>query len=144
MKGQSKEQIATFFNNTTDTMGNHLLHVCATYGAYDVMDSLLDIEMLECDPLTRRDKETPLHCAVKYANEREIELGEAMVKMLTEAGGDPRVKDAHGRKPAELCTPRAEAVRTLLREQEYIMNEGLKSADNEEDEGATGSASDSD
>jgi ankyrin repeat protein len=144
MKGQSKEQIAAFFNDTTDTMGNHLLHLCANYGAYDVMDSLLDIEMLECDPLTRRDKETPIHCAVKYANEREVELGEAMAKMLTDAGGDPRVKDGHGRKPAELCTPRAETVRKLLREQEYIMNEGLKSTDHEEDEGATGSASDSD
>lgn len=33
MKGKSKEQIAEFFNTTTDTMGNHLLHVCASYGA---------------------------------------------------------------------------------------------------------------
>jgi len=33
MKGKSKEQIADFFNNTTDTMGNYLLHICATYGA---------------------------------------------------------------------------------------------------------------
>jgi hypothetical protein len=33
MKGQSKEQIADFFNATTDTMGNFLLHVCATYGS---------------------------------------------------------------------------------------------------------------
>jgi len=144
MKSQSKEQIAAFFNDTTDTMGNHLLHVCANYGAYDVMDELLNIEMLECDPLTRRDKETPIHCAVKYANERELELGEAMVKMLIDAGGDPRVKDGHGRKPAEICTPRAEEIRTLLGKEEYILNEGLKNNDHEEDEGATGSASDSD
>jgi len=33
LKDKSKEEIADFFNNTTDTMGNHLLHVCATYGA---------------------------------------------------------------------------------------------------------------
>lgn len=33
MKGQSKEQIADFFNTTTDTMGNFLLHVCANYGS---------------------------------------------------------------------------------------------------------------
>jgi ankyrin repeat protein len=143
MKGKSKEQIAAFFNDTTDTMGNHLLHVCASYGAYDVMDELLNIEMLECDPLTRRDKDTPIHCAVKYANEREVELGEAMVKMLIDAGGDPRVKDGHGRKPAELCTPRTEQIRTMLGKEEYIMNEGLKNVDHEEDEGATGSASDS-
>ena len=35
MKGQSKEQIAAFFNTTTDTMGNFLLHVCACgHGPY--------------------------------------------------------------------------------------------------------------
>jgi hypothetical protein len=33
LKDKSKEQIAEFFNNATDTMGNHLLHVCANYGA---------------------------------------------------------------------------------------------------------------
>lgn len=109
------------------------------------MDELLNIEYLECDPLTRRDKETPIHCAVRYANEREVELGEAMAKMLIDAGGDPRVRDRHGRKPAEICTPRTENLRTILGQQEYILNEGLeKEMDDEEDgEGPTGSASDS-
>jgi len=146
MKNKSKEEIAEFFNSVTDTMGNHLLHVCANYGSYDVMDELLNVEFLECDPLTRRDKETPIHCAVKYANEREVELGEAMVKMLIEAGGDPRVKDGHGRKPAEICTPRTEELRSILIKEEYVLNEGLKNADvqpEDDDDGAAGSASDS-
>lgn len=105
------------------------------------MNELLDIEFLECDPLTRRDKETPLHSAVRYANERELELGEAMVKMLVEAGADPRIKDEHGRKPAETCTPRAKGARETLQQEEYILNEGLRQEhDNEE---AAGSASDS-
>jgi hypothetical protein len=33
MKNKSKEEIAEFFNSVTDTMGNHLLHVCANYGS---------------------------------------------------------------------------------------------------------------
>ena len=33
---QSKEQIAEFFNNTADTMGNYLLHVCANYGSCEL------------------------------------------------------------------------------------------------------------
>ncbi|KIX06428.1 uncharacterized protein Z518_04404 [Rhinocladiella mackenziei CBS 650.93] len=145
MKDQNKEQIAEFFNTATDTMGNHLLHVCANYGAYDVMDELLNIEFLECDPLTRRDKETPIHCAVKYANEREVELGQAMAKMLIDAGGDPRVKDGHGRKPAEICTPRTEELRSILIKEEYVLNEGLKNVDiqPDDDDGPGGSASDS-
>jgi hypothetical protein len=32
-KGTSKEKVAEFFNFVTDTMGNHLLHVCASYGS---------------------------------------------------------------------------------------------------------------
>ncbi|RMD44743.1 hypothetical protein DV735_g327, partial [Chaetothyriales sp. CBS 134920] len=139
MKGQSVERIAKFFNDTTDTLGNHLLHV------FDVMDELLNVEQLECDPLTRRDKETPIHRAVAYANEREVELGEAMAKILIEAGGDPRVKDKHGRKPAEICTPRTEQIRVMLRQEEYALNEGLRNESvSQDDDGPTGSASDSD
>lgn len=110
------------------------------------MDELLNVEFLECDPLTRRDKETPIHSAVKYANEREVELGAAVAKMLIEAGGDPRVKDSHGRKPSQICTPRTEELRKVLLEAEYVMNEGLRSAQHqqqEDDDGPTGSASDS-
>ncbi len=161
MKGRSKEDIAKFFNDVVDTMGNHLLHVCASYGSCkhnsippfqmsirltddpdDVMNELLDVEFLECDPLTRRDKETPLHTAVRYANERELELGEAMVKMLCEAGGDPRIRDGHGRKPADTCAARAEGAKATLRQEEYILSEGLRKQDDEEEE-AAGSASDS-
>ena len=80
---------------------------------------------------------------MKYANEREVELGEAMAKMLIDAGGDPRVKDSHGRKPSEICTPRADQLRQTLKEAEYVMNEGLKAKQEEDDDGPTGSASDS-
>jgi len=110
------------------------------------MDELLNIEFLECDPLSRRDKETPIHSAVKYANEREVELGEAMAKMLIDAGGDPRVKDGHGRKPAEICTPRTEQLRSILIKEEYVLNEGLRNADvahDDDDNGGANSASDS-
>lgn len=109
------------------------------------MDALLDIEYLECDPLTRRDKETPIHCAVRFANERDVALGGAMAQMLIDAGGDPRVKDKHGRKPAEICTPRTEELRNILIKEEYALNEGLKHADArlDDDEADAGSASDS-
>lgn len=107
------------------------------------MNELLDIEYLEVDPLTRRDKETPLHSAVRYANERELELGEAMVRMLVEAGADPRIKDSHGHKPADVCTPRCDGVKAILRQEEYILNEGLRQ-DETQNEEAAGSASDSD
>lgn len=162
MKGQPAEKIADFFNTTTDVMGNYLLHVCATYGscmhrfpsslhvhwltlADDVMDELLNIEYLECDPFTRRDKETPIHTAVRYAAERDVEIGTAMAKMLVDAGGDPRTKDKHGRTPAQMCDPKTSELRSWLTSQEYILREGLKqeAQKTDGDDGPTGSASDS-
>lgn len=61
--------------------------------------------------------------------------------MLIEAGCDPRVKDGHGRKPAETCAPRCDGVKGLLRQEEYILSEGLRKEDQDEGEGS-GSESD--
>ena len=123
---------------------NELVQSGTDHHADDVMDELLNIELLECDPLTLREKETPIHCAIKYANEREVELGEAMAKMLIDAGGDPRVRDGHGRKPAELCTGRTTELQSVLAKEEYILNEGLnKSVLADEDDADSGPASDS-
>ena len=109
------------------------------------MDELLDIEYLECDPLTPRDKETPIHTAVRYAVERDAEIGTAMAKMLVDAGGDPRTKDKHGRTPAQMCDPKTSELRGWLISQEYILREGLKqeAQESDDDEGPIGSASES-
>lgn len=54
---------------------------------------LLDQEGLEVDPLDRMEKETPLHKAVRFANElpkQEWGSGNAMVELLIDAGADTR------------------------------------------------------
>lgn len=33
MNEQSNEEVAQFFNEVTDALGNHALHICATYGS---------------------------------------------------------------------------------------------------------------
>ncbi|GES60769.1 ankyrin repeat protein [Aspergillus terreus] len=140
MEDKSNEEVAEFFNGVTDSMGNHALHICAQYGSYDAMDTLFDIQYFECDPLTRLDKDTPLHTAVRYANEKDSELGLEMIKMMCEAGCDPRVRNKHGQKPAELVYNNEEIKKTL-QQTEYILAEGLT---HEGDDGsANGSASDS-
>ncbi|OQE45963.1 hypothetical protein PENCOP_c001G01747 [Penicillium coprophilum] len=142
MEEKSNEQVAQFFNEVTDSMGNHALHICAQYGSYDTMDALFDIQYFECDPLTRLDKDTPLHIAVRYANDKDAELGEAMIKMMCEAGCDPRVRNKHGQKPAELVFNNNEIKKTL-QQTEYIMAEGIQNTgDGAESDG--GEASDSD
>lgn len=89
------------------------------------MDALFDIEFFECDPLTRLDKDAPLHIAVRYANDKDSELGLEMVKMMCEAGCDPRVKNKHGQKPVELAYQNQE-IKNTLQQTEYILAEGLR------------------
>ncbi|KAJ5694164.1 hypothetical protein N7536_004576 [Penicillium majusculum] len=142
MEEKTNEQVAHFFNELTDSMGNHALHICVQYGSYDTMDALFDIQYFECDPLTRLDKDTPLHIAVRYANDKDAELGEAMIKMMCEAGCDPRVRNKHGQKPAELVFNNNEIKKTL-QQTEYIMAEGIQNTGNGADSDG-GEASDSD
>ncbi|RJE26410.1 ankyrin repeat protein [Aspergillus sclerotialis] len=140
MNEKTNEEVAAFFNSVTDALGNHALHICAMYGSYDTMDALFDIEFFECDPLTRLDKDTPLHIAVRYANDKDAELGLEMIKMMCEAGCDPRVKNKHGQKPVELVYQNQEIKKTL-QQTEYILAEGLR--DDAENGSVHDSASDS-
>jgi ankyrin repeat protein len=54
---------------------------------------LLDQEGFECDPISRRDGDTPLHTAVRWANELsqdQKEDGVVLIDMMLEAGSDAR------------------------------------------------------
>jgi ankyrin repeat protein len=54
------------------------------------MDELLDQEGLEVDPINTMEQETPLHKAVIYTRD-DPELGLEVVKLLVDAGADPRL-----------------------------------------------------
>ncbi len=78
-------------------MGEYCLHIAASYGSYEVLDTLLDQEGLEVDPLDRMERDTPLHKAVRFVNglaKEEWEVGGSLVELLLDAGADPRLVDA--------------------------------------------------
>lgn len=110
----------------------------------DVLDALLDIEHLECDPLTVRDSFTPLHTCVQYAKDRDTALGTEMARMCCDAGCDPRVKDKYNRKPIDLVNDREGPLKELwdvLRMEEYKLTEmvGVNTVvQDEEDEASEG------
>jgi hypothetical protein len=59
----------------------------------DIIDMLLDQEGFECDPVNRREGDTPLHSAVRWANEvpeEQKEFASSLIEMMLEAGSDPR------------------------------------------------------
>lgn len=55
---------------------------------------LLDQEGFECDPINKREGDTPLHSAVRWANEvseEHKEFASSLIEMMLEAGSDPRL-----------------------------------------------------
>ncbi|EDN05141.1 ankyrin repeat protein [Histoplasma capsulatum] len=148
---KTNEEIAAFFNSVTDPLGNHALHICAMHGSYHAADFLFDIEFFECDPRTRLDKETPLHLVARYANDKSrynsVTDAITMVKMMCEAGCDPRVTNKNGETPSRLQDMIPEELRKELRQAEYLLNEGLGLQDDPDSDGddarAGNSASDS-
>ena len=64
----------------------------------EVLDTLLDQEGLEVDPIDRLEADTPLHKAVRFVNglsKPEWEAGGSLVELLLDAGADPRLVMIH-------------------------------------------------
>lgn len=144
----SKDKIALLLNEATDGVGCFCLHVAAGYGSYEVLDTLLDQEGLEVDPVDRLEKDIPLHKAVRFVNgldKNEWEAGAAVVELLLDAGADPRIRNKAKLKPLELVDPRNTELRSTLQKAEFAMMAGndVVDRDGEDEQGPTGSASDS-
>lgn len=101
------------------------------------MDCLFDIEYLECDPKNRSNADTPLHTAVRAAASDSSELPLKMVQMMCLAGCDPRVRNKHGLKAAQLVNPgtaNGEAIKKELGKGEYMMSQNVQQQNNEADD----------
>jgi ankyrin repeat protein len=113
----------------------------------EVIDILLDQEGLEIDDVDRMEQDTPLHKAVRYVNSLDKSdwagHGHPIVEILLDAGCDPRIRNKAKLKPIELTDPRNEELKSILRKGEFAMQAGGDVVE-EDDDGPTGSASDSD
>lgn len=133
----------------------------------EVLDTLLDQEGLEVDPIDRLEADTPLHKAVRFVNglpKTEWEAGGSLVELLLDAGADPRSVITHhdcwgavrttvhlltgllrnGRirnkaklKPMELVDPRNTELRGVLQKGEFAIMAGNDVVD-EDDEADDG------
>ena len=114
----------------------------------EVLDHLLDQEGLEVDPVDRLERDTPLHKAVRFINglsKEEWEDKASLVELLIDAGADPKIRNKAKLKPFELVDPRNKELRVVLQKAEFSQMAGDDVVDTkaEEEEGPTGSASDS-
>lgn len=135
-----------------------LIHIYAD----EIIDMLLDQEGFECDPVSTREGDTPLHSAVRYINSLPpstsvSDFSAELITMMTEAGSDPRIKNKASLTPYQLVDPRNVALRQQLQDAVDIMQNagdfvgedivGVDGAANGEEElgdDYAGSASDSD
>lgn len=144
---KSVVHVAEVLNKSFDGVGNGCLHLAATYGSYEVLDILLDQEGLEIDEVDRMERDTPLHKAVRYANSLSQDewapVGHPIVDILLDAGCDPRIRNKAKLKPVELVDPRNKELRNILQKGEFAMMAG-DDVVADDDDGPTGSASDSD
>ncbi|CAO1599882.1 hypothetical protein XANCAGTX0491_003590 [Xanthoria calcicola] len=140
--------VANLLNNAKDGVGNHCLHLAASYGSYDVLDILLDQEDLEVDPVDRLERDTPLHKAIRFINtlpSSQWESASSIADLLIDAGADPRIRNKAKLKPMDLVDPKNKELRNALQKAEYAMTVGDDVVVGDApDEGPTGSASDSD
>ncbi|ODQ82755.1 hypothetical protein BABINDRAFT_159270 [Babjeviella inositovora NRRL Y-12698] len=136
---QEPAAIATLINESRDIMGNTALHLAAHNGNFEVLDTILDQEGVEVDPVNNLDKETPLHLAVKYSFE-EPEHGTYIIETLIDAGADSRIKNNGGMQPIDLVRGDNEALRDILESAEYAHDAGIAQEGIEE----AGSGSESD
>lgn len=143
---KEKDYVAETLNKAADGVGNGCLHVAATYGAYDVLDIILDQEGVEIDNIDRMEHDTPLHKAVRYVNTLNKSdwesAGHPIVDILLDAGCDPRIRNKAKLKPLELVDPRNTVLRAELQKAEYALQAGGDVVA-DDDDGPAGSASDS-
>jgi len=94
------------------------------------------------------ERDTPLHKAVRYVNSLSQDewapVGHPIVDILLDAGCDPRIRNKAKLKPVELVDPRNKELRNILQKGEFAMMAGDDVVADDDDDGPTGSASDSD
>jgi ankyrin repeat protein len=137
--------VAELLNSAQDPLGNTPLYLAAANGSDEVLDTLLDQDGLEVDPVNRQQGDTPLHAAVRYARS-EPEHGAYIVELLIDVGADPRIKNKAGQKPIDLVDDNQIELFDSLRGAELARNVGPM-ANTEMEDGAAeddGNGSDSD
>ncbi|KAL1895077.1 hypothetical protein Sste5346_005499 [Sporothrix stenoceras] len=128
LQGRSETDAAKLLNETVTVLGNHLYHEAASQGNYEIIDALLDQPGFECDPISRRERDTPLHTAIRWSNSEpaaQQPFAQALVEMMLEAGSNPRIKNKAGLTATQLVDPRYPEMRQLIQKHEYaLLNAG--------------------
>ncbi|KAG2227157.1 hypothetical protein INT45_003887, partial [Circinella minor] len=98
--------------NFSDAIGDTALHYAASFGSLECMEILVNLKGINLNARNRIEKDTPLHKAVHYHDEKDIAL--AMVDLLLEAGADPRIENKSHMTPGMLVEPNDDDMKELF------------------------------
>jgi hypothetical protein len=89
---------------------------------------LLDQEGFECDPLSLREGDTPLHSAIRFINSLpqplsppNADFASSLLSMMIECGSDPRLRNKANLLPAQLIDPALVELRQQLQDAADVM-----------------------
>ncbi|KAI8880992.1 ankyrin [Backusella circina FSU 941] len=99
--------------NYTDGAGNSAAHYAAKTGSIGCLEALVNEEDIILDIQNRLEGETPLHLAVKYADE-DAEMADALVELLLAGGADPNIENRNKLTPIMLVNPKFQSIKDKL------------------------------
>jgi hypothetical protein len=89
---------------------------------------LLDQEGFECDPLSLREGDTPLHSAIRFINSLpqplsppNADFASSLLSMMIESGSDPRLRNKANLLPAQLIDPALVTLKQQLQDAADVM-----------------------
>ncbi|ODV61669.1 ankyrin repeat-containing protein ANK1 ASCRUDRAFT_17917, partial [Ascoidea rubescens DSM 1968] len=97
----NQDDFVDLINNSRDTLGNTALHLATIYGNFEIIDSILNYDNIEIDPINNLNNDSPLHLAITYSFD-DFNYGKFLAETLIDAGSDPRIKNRFDRKPIDL------------------------------------------
>jgi len=118
-KCKNPEAAAELLNNAKTSMGNYAYHEAALRGNWEIIDTMLNQDGFECDPINRTDGDSPLHSVVRWCNkngEKAWEYAIDLVQMMCEAGSDPTIRNKAKLTPHGLVDPRNKKLKDKLDE----------------------------
>ncbi|KAF1985310.1 hypothetical protein K402DRAFT_395004 [Aulographum hederae CBS 113979] len=135
-------------NTAKDFKGVPILHIAALNGNGEIVDILLDQEGLEIDQVEPEKGDTALHCAIRAVNEMPPEHWEGegleLVDLFLSAGCDPRTRNRMKERPVDIVDQRNTELKKVLQKAEFTFLVSDDVVVEDDDDGPTGSGSESD
>ncbi|KAI9249641.1 hypothetical protein BY458DRAFT_550657 [Sporodiniella umbellata] len=125
--------------NTVDGTGNSGAHYAAKFGSIGCLELIVNSEESDLDIQNTLEGDTPLHLAVKHADQ-DHEMAAALVDLLLAGGANPDLQNRSRLTPIQLLGKKYDDIREMLETAAaaYTMddNDLVQDDDDDDEEGS--------